>query len=313
MRAILEQVDARTDLVGQNRFEILMFNLTQGKKFAINVFKVQEVQRMPALTQIPKSHQVVRGVTTVRERTIPVIDLSMAIGMIPLECDESSNIIITEYNRSVQAFMIRRVDRIVNLSWDSVRPPPPGLGRNHYLTAITEVDDDIIEIIDVEKVLSEVMPFRTEISEGVLADNIRELTDGMQVMIVDDSTTAITHLRNTVESLGMEAIIATDGMSGLTMLKSWADEGIDVAEKIAILITDAEMPQMDGYSLTAECRKDPRLQDLHIVLHTSLSGTFNQAMVDKVGCDGFLSKFQPDDLAQVLQERVMAIHSNPDR
>lgn len=309
MRAILEQVDARTDLVGQNRFEILMFHLTQGKKFAINVFKVQEVQRIPSLTQIPKSHHVIKGVTTVRGRTISVLDLSMAIGMPPLVADESSNIIITEYNRSVQAFMIKRVDRIVNLSWDEVRPPPPGLGHDHYLTAITEVDDDIVEIIDVEKVLSEVIPFRTEISEGVLDNDIRDLASGLQVLLVDDSTTAINHLRNTVESVGMEAIIATDGKKGLTMLKGWADEGIDVAEKIALLITDAEMPRMDGYSLTSECRKDPRLQDLYIVLHTSLSGTFNQAMVDKVGCDAFLSKFQPDDLAKVLQDRVMAIRS----
>lgn len=265
---------------------------------------------MPSLTRIPKSHQVVRGVTTIRDRTISVIDLSMAIGMTPLRNDESNNIIITEYNQSVQAFMIKRVDRIVNLSWDTVRPPPPGLGLNHYLTAITEVDDDIIEIIDVEKVLTEVMPFRTEISEGILANNIRDLAQGLQVLIVDDSSTAISHVRSTVKSLGMEPIVATDGLKGLNMLRSWADEGIDVADKIAVLITDAEMPQMDGYSLTAECRKDPRLQDLYIVLHTSLSGRFNQAMVEKVGCDAFLSKFQPDSLAKVLQDRVLAIHAD---
>ena len=310
MKAILDQVDARTDLVGQNRFEILMFSLSQGKKFGINVFKVQEVQPMPELTEIPQSHQVVRGITTVRDRTISVIDLSMAIGMSPLENDEASNIVITEYNQSVQAFMIKRVDRIVNLGWDTVRPPPAGLGSNHYLTAITEVDNEIIEIIDVEKVLSEVMPGRTEVSDGILEHNIHQLASGLQVMIVDDSRTAVTHVRSTVESLGMDSIIATDGLKGLAMLRKWADEGVDVADKIAVLITDAEMPQMDGYSLTSECRKDPRLQDLFIVLHTSLSGGFNQALVDKVGCDAFLSKFRPDELAKVLQDRVLSIHKD---
>jgi two-component system chemotaxis response regulator CheV len=87
------------------------------------------------------------------------------------------------------------------------------------------------------------------------------------------------------------------------MLK-WTDEGINVPEKLLMVITDAEMPEMDGYRLTTEIRNDPRLQNLYVVLHTSLSGSFNKAMVKQVGCDDFLSKFQPDQLASLVQERI---------
>ncbi len=96
----------------------------------------------------------------------------------------------------------------------------------------------------------------------------------------------------------------TDGLKGLNRLKSWADEGLVLTDKLLMVFTDAEMPEMDGYRLTTEIRSDARLRDLYVVMHTSLSGSFNQAMVEKVGCDNFLSKFQPDKLVDVITDRL---------
>lgn len=304
MAGILDAVDQRTQLVGENRLEILMFQLSRGQVFAINVFKIQEVQQMPKLTVLPDSHPSVVGVTHARGRTIPVIDLSSAIGMPPLEDTENCNIIIAEYNMTVQAFMVKSVDRIINMNWEEIMPPPKGAGRNHYLTAITRVDDRIVEIIDVEKVLQEISPCNSNISEGTLDEDIHSLSAGLSLLTVDDSTVGIAQVEETARQIGLGVYKCQDGSKALKILQDWADQGEDLQKKLVCVVTDAEMPEMDGYRLTTEIRNDPRMRDLPVILHTSLSGSFNQAMVEKVGCNDFLSKFEPDKLATALQKYV---------
>ncbi|AYF87343.1 chemotaxis protein CheV [Pseudomonas sp. BN414] len=304
MAGILDTVDQRTQLVGENRLEILMFRLSGRQLFAINVFKVQEVLQLPKMTLIPQRHPFVCGVVNLRGQTLPVIDLSQAIGMRPLVPDERSTIIVTEYNRSVQAFLVGGVDRILNLNWESIMPPPGGAGRQHYLTAITKVDEQIVEVIDVEKVLAEIVPMSTRVSADRLGNPLLQMAVGREVLLVDDSSVALTQLRETLSQLGMRMHMASDGLKALKMLKAWADSGEDMTEKLLMIFTDAEMPEMDGYRLTTEIRNDPRLRDLYVVMHTSLSGSFNDAMVKKVGCDNFLSKFQPDRLVDVVMDRL---------
>ena len=305
MAGILDSVDQRTRLVGQNRLEILMFRLAGRQKFAINVFKVQEVVRLPKMTLMPHRHGSVCGVVNLRGQTLPVIDLSRAIGLRPLVPDENSTIIVTEYNRSVQAFLVGGVDRILNLNWEEVLPPPSTAGRQHYLTAITKVDEELVEVIDVEKVLAEIVPYNSSISPERLADPVLERAKGREVLCVDDSNVALAQLRETLGQLGITVHSASDGLKGLNKLKSWADAGEVLTDKLLMVFTDAEMPEMDGYRLTTEIREDPRLRDLYVVLHTSLSGSFNLAMVKKVGCDNFLSKFQPEKLVDVVRERLL--------
>ena len=125
------------------------------------------------------------------------------------------------------------------------------------------------------------------------------------MLLVDDSNVALTQLKETMAQLQIRTHVASDGLKALKMLQLWADSGVDMQEKLLMVITDAEMPEMDGYRLTTEIRSDPRLKDLYVVLHTSLSGSFNEAMVKKVGCDNFLSKFQPDKLVDMVRQRLM--------
>ncbi|HAW24678.1 MAG TPA: chemotaxis protein CheW, partial [Pseudomonas sp.] len=223
----------------------------------------------------------------------------------PLVPDESSTIIVTEYNRSIQAFLVGGVDRILNLNWEEVLPPPTTAGRQHYLTAITKVEDKLVEVIDVEKVLAEIVPYNTSIAPERLTDPVLERARGREVLCVDDSTVALAQLRETLSQLGITVHSASDGMKGLNKLKAWADSGEVLTDRLLMVFTDAEMPEMDGYRLTTEIRNDPRLRDLYVVLHTSLSGSFNLAMVQKVGCDNFLSKFQPEKLVDVVRERLL--------
>src|SRR5690606_7653427 len=247
-----DTVDQRTQLVGENRLEILMFRLAGRQLFAINVFKVQEVLQLPKLTLMPHRHPYVCGVVNLRGQTLPVIDLSQAIGMRPLTPNENSTIIVTEYNRSVQAFLVGSVDRIVNLNWESILPPPGGSGRQHYLTAITRVDDNLVEVIDVEKVLAEIVPYDARIAPERLADPVLARARGREVLLVDDSSVAISQLRDTLVQFGVKLHTASDGLKGLRMLQKWADAGEVVTDRLLMVFTDAEMPEMDGYRLTTE-------------------------------------------------------------
>lgn len=306
MSKLLDSIDQRTRLVGENRLELLMFRLRGRQLFAINVFKVQEVVKLPALRAVPHSHPHVKGVAHLRGQTVPVIDLSAAIGSGPLTDMTNANLIVAEYNRSVQAFLIGAVDRIINLNWELILPPPKGTGRSHFLTAITRLDEQLVEILDVERVLADIIPYNTQVSDQVLdADLAVEAKKRkLKVLMADDSPTAVKQVQATLQNLGIEVLYVQDGLQALRQLQQWVREGRKIDDEIFMLITDAEMPEMDGYRLTAEVRKDPALKNLYVVLHTSLSGSFNKAMVEKVGCDDFLSKFQPDELAKVVQKRL---------
>ncbi|GGD66172.1 chemotaxis protein CheV [Lacimicrobium alkaliphilum] len=309
MSKILASVDQRTKLVGENRLELLMFRLGSRQIFAINVFKVKEVIPVPAMNKMPGSHNNLRGITNYRGKSVPVIDLAQAIGIKKRQADKSDlNVIVTEYNRSVQGFLIGEVMNIVNTSWGDILPPPSSAGRNNYLTAITHHEEDgvreIVEIVDVEKVLAEIIFYDVKISEELLADEVTQKLKGHKVLIVDDSSTARAQIRDTLKQLDLEILECRDGLQALNLLKGWADEGKKVTDEILMMFTDAEMPEMDGYRLTAEVREDPRMSDLYITLNTSLSGSFNNAMVEKVGCDKFISKFQPDLLVVAAQDRM---------
>lgn len=309
MAGVMDSVNQRTQLVGQNRLELLLFRLNGEQLYGINVFKVREVLQCPALTLLPKAHPVVRGVANIRGATIPILDLSMATGLRPLQEDtRNSFVIITEYNTKTQGFLVHSVERTVNMNWEEIHPPPKGTGRDHYLTAVTRVDNRMVEIIDVEKVLAEVSPSSESVSAGVIDAEVQDKAVLMRVLTVDDSSVARKQVSRCLQTVGVEVVALNDGRQALNYLRQLVEEGKKPEEEFLMMISDIEMPEMDGYTLTAEIRSDPRMQKLHICLHTSLSGVFNQAMVKKVGADDFLAKFKPDDLAQRVVDRIKAAH-----
>lgn len=312
MSKLMSSIDQRTQLVGENRLELLMFKLGSRHTFALNVFKVREVITVPKMNQMPGAHHNLKGVTNYRGKSIPVIDLRDAIKMSNNNSEyRPENVIITEYNRSVQGFLIGQIMNIVNTSWKDIQAPPSTVGKNNYLTAITRYDNgeyqELVEIIDVEKVLSEIVHYDTTISPETLDDKISQHLQGQKVLVVDDSATARWQIRETLSQLGIEIIEEKNGLDALNTLKRWADEGKNIEDEILMMFTDAEMPEMDGYRLTAEIRSDSRMATLFVALNTSLSGSFNEAMVKKVGCNRFISKFQPDLLVEVLQERMREV------
>jgi two-component system chemotaxis response regulator CheV len=166
----------------------------------------------------------------------------------------------------------------------------------------------MVEIIDVEKVLAEVSPSSESVSAGVIDAEVQDKAVLMRVLTVDDSSVARKQVSRCLQTVGVEVVALNDGRQALNYLRQLVEEGKKPEEEFLMMISDIEMPEMDGYTLTAEIRSDPRMQKLHICLHTSLSGVFNQAMVKKVGADDFLAKFKPDDLAQRVVDRIKAAH-----
>lgn len=308
MAGILDSVNQRTQLVGQNRLELLLFRLAGRQRFGINVFKVREVLQCPPLTAIPKRNKFVKGIAHIRGQTISVIDLSLATGGRPIENTKDSFIIIAEYNRSVQGFLVHSVERIININWEAIMPPPKGTGgRSSYLTAVTEIDKELVEIIDVEKILEEISPSPTALTKEFEVAAISESLGDRTILIADDSAVARNQVKRALEDLGVSMHLVKNGREALTYLQETAKScHSSVTEKIGLLISDIEMPDMDGYTLTAEIRMDPLLKPLHVILHTSLSGVFNQQMVQKVGADDFIAKFNPDELAESVRKWLQA-------
>ncbi len=308
MSSVMASVDQRTQLAGRNRLELLMFRLHGQQLYGINVFKVREVLQCPKLSVVPQSHPVVRGIAHIRGQTISIMDLSLAIGGPAIQDIDNAFVIISEYNRTVQGFLVREVDRIVNLNWKDILPPPSGAAGSSYLTAVTYLNDKMVEVIDVERVLAEVVGSKEHVSDEFLeqvdADLPREKN---LVLISDDSMVARKQITRTLEEdLNIETVSTRDGKEALDLLKSWADNEDPKLQRLALIISDIEMPEMDGYTFTTEVRADPRLQHFYIILHTSMSGVFNQSMVDKVGANKFIAKFEPDLLAGAVVEAMEA-------
>ena len=169
------------------------------------------------------------------------------------------------------------------------------------MTAVTDIEGELVEIIDVEKVLSEVLGMEEELTQPLEATGAD--LGKYKILVVDDSMVARHQIKQVLEEIGIEAILVKDGRQALDQLQSWAEEG-RVSDWLAMVISDIEMPKMDGYSLVKAIREDARLADLYVILHSSLSGVFNESMVKKVGADHFLAKFVPDELASRVTHRL---------
>ncbi|HSR64131.1 MAG TPA: chemotaxis protein CheV [Xanthomonadaceae bacterium] len=303
-RDLLDRIDQRIRLAGHNRLALLLFRLGSRQLFGVNVFKVQEVLPRPPLFRLPQLPRAFAGAADVRGRTVPVLDLARAIGQ-QHEQGEPNYLVVTEFNRSVQGFLVTGVERIVNIAVEDIQPPPEFGGDCHYLTGITRHHGELIQLIDVESVLAESAPRAQETSTLAPVEVAAEVPHS--VLVVDDSRVARNQIRVVLEQLGLEAVLLSDGRQALDHLSQMAQAGQPPGQRYAMVISDIEMPAMDGYTLTTEIRRNPALSDLFVLLHTSLSGVFNQAMVERVGADDFVPKYSEKELAERIQARVMAL------
>ncbi len=308
MSDLLRRIDARTKLAGANKLEILLFTLgtdtVTGRKetFGINVFKVREVMRIPAITRAPEMPAAVEGMVSLRGNLVPVVDLAKYIG---IQTDIPAAImIVTEYNGHTQGFLVGEVDTILRLDWSEMRVPPSMLSNNlgGLVTAVTELKDKrLVMMLDVEKILAET----TNIDDEHLFTNLQPIEKANRtILFADDSTVARRQIERTLEVLGIKGISTINGRQGWDELQKIATQaetaGRPISDYIQVVLTDVEMPEMDGYVLTKKIKSDPRFAGIPVLMHSSLSSDANRSLGVSVGVDEYVPKFQPHRLAEVL-------------
>lgn len=295
--SVIDEVDRLTRLAGENRMELLLFQLATTQVYGINVFKIREILPCPPLRHIPYAHRHVRGVMQTRGQTVTVIDLGAVLDQAATNDSAGSTIIITEYCGRVLGYLVKNVIRIVNLDWEQVKPPPSLLGERSYMTAVTSIDGQLVEIIDIERVLADIVGVSSDVTQEVQIEAATPLELPRHIFVADDSAVARKQIARVMDQIGITYEFAENGRIALDRLRAHAADG-PIHARIGMLISDIEMPEMDGYTLTKQLKADPVLKDLYICLHTSLSGGFNQAMAASVGADRLMPKFDPDELAK---------------
>ncbi|KRE90894.1 chemotaxis protein [Frateuria sp. Soil773] len=297
---LLDNVERQTRLAGHNRIALLLFRLGDAQLFGINVFKVREVLRRPPLERMPGAHALIAGSCDYRGQTIPVIDLAGALGYPPLRDDPAAHLMVTEFSRTVQGFLVADLQRMAHCDGEAMTAPDAALGFGARVNAITRVDGSLVAVIDVEQVLAGLDAAPQALSAQMLRVAGAHRLHPRRVLVVDDSVIARHRLVSLFKQMDIECVLAQDGREALQRLHELADA--PAGEGVNLVVSDIEMPQMDGYALTRAVRETPALRRLKVVLHSSLSGIFNEAMVKEVGADRFVAKFQPDVLAQAVIE-----------
>ena len=309
MSDLFKDINARTKLAGTNKLEILMFSLGMDSRsgrretYGINVFKVREVMRIPSITKAPDMPASVEGMVSLRGVLVPVIDLAKYTNM---QTDTQPSImIVTEYNGHTQGFLVEAVDTILRLDWASMKVPPEMLNAQlgGLIVAITELADKrLVMMMDVEKVLSDTGNFG---SDEALFKHIKPIgLANRTVFFVDDSPVARKQISRTLDALEVSYISAINGNKAWAELKRLADSAdvaqIPVSDLFQVILTDVEMPEMDGYMLTRKIKEDPRFANIPVIMHSSLSSLSNQQLGKAVGVDEYVPKFEPQKLSQTL-------------
>ena len=312
MSDLLKSIDARTKLAGTNKLEILLFTLGEdsrtGRKetFGINVFKVREVMRTPPVTAAPDMPPSVEGMVSLRGVLVPVVDLAKYAGVVT---DIKREImIVTEYNGRTQGFLVEAVDTILRLDWSNMRVPPQMLTSHlgGLVTAVTELPDGrLVMMMDVEKVLAETSPEDDEL----VYRSVRPIdVPGATVFYADDSVVARKQIEKTLAMMGVKGIPAVNGRAAWDELDKLANYaaamGRPMSDVVSLILTDIEMPEMDGYILTKKIKGDPRFAGIPVIMHSSLSGASNTTLGQSVGVDDYVSKFEPQRLSELLAKRL---------
>lgn len=298
---LLDAVDARTKLAGSNKMELLLFSLGTHETFGINVFKVREVSPTPPITLTPNMPPGVEGVISLRGSIIPVISLARFIHLEGAPEGIGGTLIVTEFSRHTQGFLVQDVDRIIRMDWERVKPPENNLaGQDGMITAITELDDGrLVSILDVERVLVEVLGEKP-VPNLPRTEGARDAT----VFFADDSAVARKEITSVLDKLGVKYIQANDGLDAWKKLAGMADragaERIPLKNQIQLILVDAEMPEMDGYVLTKNIKSDQRFAGIPVIMHSSLSSEANRTMGQQVGVDAYVAKFDPAALADAM-------------
>jgi two-component system chemotaxis response regulator CheV len=309
-KSSMRDIDERTNLAGNSMFELLLFRLgeapgtTKRELFGINVFKVREILVMPEITAMVNSPPAVMGVANIRGQMITVINLPQMVGTNPTK--GLGILLVTEFARTTQAFAVEEVNEIVRLEWKQVLSAE---GRGGGLvTSIARLDGDVentrlAQVLDVEQILRDVFPEQHQVE--IESTSKLHIPPGTVVLAADDSAVARMMIEQGLKAMGVPFIMTKSGKEAWDRLRALAAEaeanGQTIKDKVALVLTDLEMPEMDGFTLTRNIKQDARYAGIPVVIHSSLTGSTNEDHVKKVGADAYVAKFVAEELAQTIR------------
>jgi len=314
MKSVQQEVDERSNLTGTNKFELLLFRLggdaegNHSELFGINVFKIREIVAMPTITKVAGAPDHVLGVVNLRGQIIQVLDLPAIAGVTPRT---GLNImLVTEFARTTQAFAVESVEEIVRLDWSQVMSAEHSAGSG-MVTSIARLPENeehqarLAQVLDVETILRNLNP---EANDDDIARSVGDkiqLKPGSIILAADDSVVARALIERGLEAMGLPFVMTKSGKEAWDQLNAIAasaeTEGKSVYDRIALVLTDLEMPEMDGFTLTRNIKSNARFGKLPVVIHSSLSGTTNEEHVKSVRADAYVAKFSAEDLSRTLR------------
>ncbi|MFZ3128118.1 MAG: chemotaxis protein [Rhodoferax sp.] len=313
MNTSIRDIDERTNLAGNSMFELLLFRLGEApgtdrrELFGINVFKVREILVMPEITAMVNMPPTVMGVANIRGQMIPVINLPAVVGCKPTK--GLGILLVTEFARTTQAFAVEEVNEIVRLEWKHVLSAEGSGGG--LVTSIARLDGAaentrLAQVLDVEQILRDVMPQEPKASASNHDMAPVRLPPGTVVLAADDSAVARMMVEQGLQAMGVPYIMTKTGQEAWDMLQSIAAtaaaEGKTAHDKVALVLTDLEMPVMDGFTLTRNIKQDPRFNTIPVIIHSSLTGTANEGHVRSVGADAYIAKFVAEELGTTIRQ-----------
>ncbi len=303
-QTLLANIDARTNLAGTNKMELLLFKVGSAETYGINVFKVKEVMRAVDITQAPAAPEFVVGMASMRGKLVPVIDLIAAYGNPPSA--KPPLMVVTEFSASTQAFLVESVETIIRVDWSDIHQPPDMLSASAKLTGVTRLADGrLAGILDVEQILHTISGTDpvADIPDAMITGNT--MPADTRLFFVDDSAFARTQLQQILDKINVKSEFAINGQEAWTRLDAMATtaaaEGRHLADRLPIIITDIEMPEMDGFRLTRLIKQDRRFDGVKVLLHSSMSESSNRDKGLAMGADGFLAKYNPTEVAKSIQ------------
>ncbi len=310
-------MDEKTLKVGSNELELVDFRIFKKEKdgkiyegiYGINVAKVREIIKMPELTELPGSEDFIEGIFDLRGVVVPVVDLAKWMGIeVPSENEApiKKRIIITEFNNILIGFIVHDAKRIRRISWADIEPATFSVAQGKLdkskITGITRIEDGrILLILDLESMVEEMGFFESNLD--ITNDKIEHFS-GI-ALLVDDSPTARRIEKNALEKMGFDVVEAANGEEGLQKLEElYAVYGNNIKEKVKLILSDIEMPKMDGYHMAAKIHEDKRFSEIPLIFSSSISDAFSDIRGKEVGAEGYLVKFDPNKFYNKISEVI---------
>jgi two-component system chemotaxis response regulator CheV len=305
-------VEDNTLKVGSNEMELVDFRLLRVTEdgvyegiYGVNVAKVREIIKLPKLTELPGSPDFVDGIFDLRGVVIPVINLAKWMSITPPE-DIQLRVVITEFNNMMIGFAVHEARRIRRISWEDIEPATFSANSSFDKTKITGVtkieNEEVLLILDLESIIEELGFYtpNTELESGEI-----ETFKG-SALVLDDSGTARKIVKTALEKMGLNVVEATDGAVGLEKLEElFSVFGDRITEELRIIISDVEMPQMDGFHFASKIKKDPRFRDIPLVFNSSISDHFSDIRGKEAGADAYLTKFNANSFYSEVSQAIV--------